>query len=112
MNTIINLTPQQLRHAANLKEKIATHQKELDRLFGVPAKAQSGAAAKGKRTMSAAARAKIAAAARARWAKIKRRKTSVKPVKKPGGKMSAAAKAKLSVKMKAVWAARKASQRK
>lgn len=112
MNTLINLTPQQLRQAANLKEKIATHQKELDRLFGVPAKAQRGAAAKGKRTMSAAARAKISAAARARWAKIKGTKSPVKPVKKPKGTMSAATRAKLSAKMKVVWAARKAAQKK
>ena len=112
MNTlIINLTAQQLRQAANLKEKIATHQKELDRLFGVPAKAQRGAAAKGKRTMSAAARAKISAAAKARWAKIKGTKSPVEPVK-PKGTMSAATRAKLSAKMKAVWTARKAAQKK
>jgi hypothetical protein len=109
MNTLINnLTAQQLRQAANLKEKIATHQKELDRLFGVPAKAQRGAAAKGKRTMSAAARAKISAAAKARWAKIKGTKSPVKPK----GTMSAATRAKLSAKMKAVWATRKAAQKK
>jgi len=112
VNTIINLTPQQLRQAANLKEKIATHQKELDRLFGVPAKAQSGAAAKGKRTVSAATRARIAAAARARWAKIKGKQSSVKAVKKPKGKMSAATRAKLSAKMKALWAARRAAHKK
>jgi len=112
VNTIINLTAQQLRHAANLKERIATHQKELDRLFGVPAKAQSGVAAKRKRKMSAAGRANIVAAVRARWAKIKGKKSSVKPVKKPKRKMSAAAKAKLSARMKALWAARKAAQKK
>ena len=101
MNTlIINLTAQQLRQAANLKEKIATHQKELDRLFGVPAKAQRGAAAKGKRTMSAAARAKISAAAKARWAKIKGTSAAAKGKRT----MSAAARAKISAAAKARWA--------
>ena len=65
----MNLTPQQLRRAASIQEKLASLQKELGRVLGTPAR---GGAAPGKRRkMSAAARARIAAAQRARWAKAK-----------------------------------------
>jgi hypothetical protein len=69
MNLIINLTSQQLRRAAKIKDQIAFLEKELARILGAPA--QSNPAPKKRRKMSAAGRAKIAAAARARWAKIR-----------------------------------------
>jgi hypothetical protein len=67
---ITNLTPQQLRQAASIKERIAALQKKLAKLAGseVPAPAKAG---RKKRRMSAAGRARIAAAARARWARVK-----------------------------------------
>jgi hypothetical protein len=75
MNAITSLTPAQLRTAANLKEKIAALQKQLDALLGAAAKPVAAAKpAKKKRTMSASARARIAAAQKARWAKIRAEK--------------------------------------
>jgi hypothetical protein len=116
MNAITNLTSQQLRRAAELKDRIAGLQKQLGQLLGASAPAASNAAPK-KKKMSAAAIAKIRAAAKARWARVRASKggsTSSKPAKKRAkkGAMSAAAKAKLSAKMKALWAARKAGKKK
>ena len=72
MNSITNLSAQQLRNAAALKEKIQALEKELNQLLGSPAATSVVAAApKKKFKMSAAARAKISAAAKARWARVK-----------------------------------------
>jgi hypothetical protein len=73
MSSITNLSIQQLRQAADLKEKISALENQLSRLLGSPAPAQPAAAkaVKKKRGMSAAGRARIAAAAKARWAKAK-----------------------------------------
>jgi hypothetical protein len=64
MSAIIDLSSQQLRHIADLKEKIDSLQDELSRLVG-------GGGPKRKFRMSISGRAKIAAAQRARWAKAK-----------------------------------------
>src|ERR1035437_4436752 len=105
-NQLSSLTTTQLRHAADLKEKIDVLNKELASILGAPAPLAAKAPKKGK--MSAAGRAWITAAQKARWAKIKGAKPAVKaPVKK--GQMSAAAKAKLSAMAKARWAKVKAS---
>lgn len=117
MSSISNLSVQQLRKAATLKEKIEALEKELNQLLGSAAGAVAGPALpKKKFKMSAAAKAKISAAAKARWAKIKgsapAAKSATKPAAKKGkGKMSPAAKAKLSAKLKAIWAARKAAKK-
>jgi hypothetical protein len=75
MNTsLTNLSAQQLRRAAAIKEQIESLQKEFQQIFGAPPKTPAKAASppkRKKRRMSAAARAKISAAAKARWAKIK-----------------------------------------
>ena len=96
---MINLTPRQLRQAANIQEKIQDLQKELAVILGgeipIPFATKEK---KGKRRMSAAGRAAIAAAARARWAKIK----GEAPKKKR--KMSRAWRAALE----RAWAARRA----
>jgi hypothetical protein len=98
----INLTPAQLRKAANIKEKIQSLQKELNQILGASASAATTEAPRKKWKMSAAGKAKIAAAARARWARIKGAKSpSAKPA--PKRKMSAAAKARLSAMAKARW---------
>ena len=66
---ILDLTPQQLKRAAAIKEQIQALNKELRILLdGSLDRATSGK----KRTMRAAARRKIAAAQRARWAKLRR----------------------------------------
>lgn len=79
MSTILRLTPSQLRQAANLKEKIARLEKELNAILDAPAPSATTStvkATKKKSKMSAAGRAKIAAAQKARWAKIKAAKKS------------------------------------
>jgi hypothetical protein len=104
---VIDLTPQQLRQAANLKDQIASLEKQLQAILG-----QNGASQKPtakKPTMSAAGKARIVAAQKARWAKIRGQKAAAAPGR---NKMSTAAKAALSVKMKALWAKRKAAQKK
>jgi hypothetical protein len=114
--SIANLSVQQLRQAADLKEKIAGLEKQLGQILGLtakPAATPTTKAPKKKGGMSAAGRAKVAAAQKARWAKIKAAK--VKPAAKPAKKkftMSAAAKAKLSALAKARWAKIKATGKK
>jgi hypothetical protein len=111
MSSISNLSVQQLRKAAVLKEKIQSLEKELNHLLGSTATVAAGPAPRKKKfRMSAAAKAKISRAAKARWAKIKGARPAAKSVSKSKGKMSAATKAKLSAKLKAAWAARKAAQ--
>jgi hypothetical protein len=112
MSSIINLSVQQLRTAATLKEKIQSLEKELGQLLG--STAAPGVATEFKKRkfkMSAAAKAKISAAAKARWAKIKGKAPAAPATKKTKGKMSAATKAKLSAKLKAIWAKRRAAKK-
>lgn len=89
MNDLLSLTPAQLNHAADLKEKIEKLESELASLLGssspVAPKRRPGRPRKEditfarfagtpgmkRRKMSAEGRARIAAAARARWAKAK-----------------------------------------
>jgi hypothetical protein len=72
MSSIINLSAQQLRRAAAIKEQIQSLENELGRILGSPVKPVTDAVApKKRRKMSAAGRAKISAAAKARWAKVK-----------------------------------------
>lgn len=115
MNTnITGLSPQQLRRAADIKERIVSLEKELSQVFGASAPAASATAKTGGRFMSAEARARISAAQKARWAKQKGSKASApaKAAAKTGSsKMSPAARAKLSAKLKAYWAAKRAGQK-
>ena len=83
-----NLTPQQLRKAADLKERIDGLQNELNSVLGgeVPVPAQAAMAApdmprKGRRRrrkLSPKGRAAISAAAKARWAAMRLGKKSPK----------------------------------
>jgi hypothetical protein len=88
---MINITPQQLRKAADIQEKIQSLQKELGELLGgeVSTAAEPTEAPKKKGKMSAAGRAAIRAAQKARWVKIKGTTTSAKPAKKARRKLSA-----------------------
>ena len=83
MNSLMSITPKELRRAANIQEKINSLEAELDSLAAegsepvnakhrVKHRGKREAPRKQKRTLSAATRAKIAAAARARWAKARR----------------------------------------
>jgi hypothetical protein len=73
---MIELSSKQLRRAANIKDKIDTLQRDLQRLLGSTesAGARGPKAKRKRRKMSAAAKAKISAAAKARWAKVRARK--------------------------------------
>jgi hypothetical protein len=104
---MINLTPQQLRHAADIQEKIQALEAELNQILGGTVEAAPTETPAKKRKMSAAGRAAIAAAAKARWAKYRAVKSG-----KPGRKkLSAAEKARLSALAKARWAKAKKAGR-
>jgi len=129
--SLINLSVQQLRQAADLKEKITGLEKELAAVLGSATKATPVPASKPakKGGMSAAGKAKIAAAQKLRWAKINAAKAKPAAVKavvaaKPAAKvvpaikpakkkfvMSAAAKAKISAAAKARWAKIRAAKK-
>jgi len=118
-----NLTAAQLRHAAELKEKIEVLQMQLDVILGgnsLPASAEtpeseSSKPARKKYKYSAAGLARLRVAQKARWAKIKAGKAG-KPVKleklgkKPRKKMSAASRAAIAAGAKARWAKAKAER--
>jgi hypothetical protein len=110
---IIDLSAQQLRQAAQIKDKILSLEKKLGRIIGsIPASSNATPSRK-KFRMSAAARAKISAAAKARWAKIKGRKVKTTlPVRKVKRTLSATARAKIAAAAKARWAKAKAAGRK
>ena len=69
--SITNLSAQQLRRAADIKDKIQSLENELGRILGSSTKPVAVIAPKTRRKMSAAGRAKISAAAKARWAKVR-----------------------------------------
>ena len=113
MSSINDLSIQQLRQAANLKEKIAALEKQLGHLLGSAGKPTVVHAPLKKGGMSAAGRARIAAAQKARWAKLKAAAPAAKAAKPAKKKfvMSAAAKAKISAAAKARWAKIKAEKK-
>ena len=86
---MINITPQQLRKAADIQEKIQSLQEELGQLLGGEASTPSQTTeAPRKYKFSAYSRAKMRAAQIARWAKIKGTAPSAEPAQKPKRKMS------------------------
>jgi hypothetical protein len=107
METFTSLTPQQLRRAANVKERIDALQKELGQLLG--ASAPAAAAAPKRKKISAAGIARIRAAQRARWAAIKKSNAPAKPAPKRKRKISAAGRARLVALARARWAKVKAA---
>jgi|SRR6266540_4925459 len=108
---LLDLTPEQLKRAASIKEQIDKLNKELVSILGAPA--TSAAAPTRNRPMSASVKKKIAAAQKARWANLRRAKSpsrSVAPAAKKKA-LSPATRSKLSAKLKAYWAAKKASRK-
>jgi hypothetical protein len=103
MNSLTDLSPRQLRQAADIKEKIDALTNELGRILNSSERDGAGVSPPKKTTMSPAVRARIAAAARARWARIKGRAASPAPATQPRRKMSAAAKARLAAIARARW---------
>jgi hypothetical protein len=110
---LIDLTVNQLKRAAAIKEQVEKLNKELASIVGTQAK--SGTASRTHRTMGAAVKKKIAAAQKARWAKIRGARTATTSIKPAGSakkkSMSPAARAKLSAKLKAFWAAKRSAKK-
>jgi len=108
-----DLTVNQLKRAAAIKEHIEALNKELRGILGALIKAR--AAPKKKGTMSATVKKKIAAAQRARWASLRRANPATRSAKPAAiakkKTMSRATKAKLSAKLKAYWAAKRAGKK-
>ncbi|HXC37246.1 MAG TPA: hypothetical protein VNV43_15325 [Candidatus Acidoferrales bacterium] len=106
---ILNLTPAQLKHAADIKEQIAALEDELQSIVrgGIGNGAPSPSRTRRNR-MSAAGRARIIAAQKARWAKFKKSNGRAVPRTK-SRKFSAAARAKIAAAARARWAKAKAS---
>ncbi|HEV2330830.1 MAG TPA: hypothetical protein VGY56_18780 [Verrucomicrobiae bacterium] len=106
---ILNLTPAQLKHAADIKEQIAALENELQAIVrggggnSVPSPLRSR-----RNRMSAAGRARIIAAQKARWAKFKKSNGGAAP-KTKSRRFSAAARAKIAAAARARWAKAKAS---
>ena len=110
---LFDLTVNQLKRAAAIKEQIEALNKELGAILGAPAITRP--ARMKRRPMSAAVKKKIAAAQRARLAGLRRANPatqSVKPAAKAKKKtFSRATRAKLSAKLKAYWAAKRAGKK-
>jgi hypothetical protein len=108
---LLDLTTNQLKRAAAIKEQIERLNKGLRSLLSGPAKPR--AAPKKTQTMSASVRKKIAATQKARWAKLRREKSVTHSAKSSVKKktLSPATRAKLSAKLKAYWAAKKAGKK-
>jgi hypothetical protein len=108
----LDLTVNQLKRAAAIKEQIEDLNKELSSILGVSGDA--GAAPKKKRSISASGRRNIAAAQRARWARVQSEK-STPPAKSAAAakkkRMSRATRARLAARMRAYWKAKKAANR-
>jgi hypothetical protein len=104
MNSIITLSPQQLRRAANVKEKIDSLQRELANILGDGSPTIGNNSSRSGRKLSSAARARISAAAKKRWANIRRSKLAAAPKRS----MSAATKARLAAVARARWKRAKA----
>lgn len=105
---LLSLASHQLRHAADLVDKIEKLKTELSDVLHSGA----GSVAKSRkpRKLSDAGRLAIAAAQKARWAKLKV-KSKLKPIVRKAAKrtMSTAAKAKIAAAAKARWAKAKAA---
>ena len=104
---LINLSVQQLRQAANLKEQIENLHKQLAAISsstGVSASVKFVKPA--KRKMSAGHIAKIIIAQKLRWSKFRAGKSAAKPTAAPKKKrtISAAGKARIVAAQKARWA--------
>ena len=105
--SITNLTPSQLRRAAELKEKIDALEQELAQLLGSASAVIGTIATKGKKSkFGPEAIARIRAGQKARWAKFKANKGADAPDKpaKKARKMSPEGLARIRAAQKARWA--------
>jgi hypothetical protein len=109
---LFDLTPEQLKRAASIKEQIDGLNKQLRGILGAPATPR--AAPTTNPGMSASVKKKIAATQKARWAKRRASKPATASARPAAKKtvISTATRAKLSAKLKAYWAAKKKSGKK
>jgi hypothetical protein len=107
---MIQLTPTQLRQAADIQEEIQELQGKLSKILGGEVPTPSQAKAPKKRKMSAAGRKAIGDAAKARWAKYNAAKGEAKSAKKAKKMISAAGIARIRAAQKARWAKIKAAK--
>jgi hypothetical protein len=109
----LDLTVNELKRAAAIKEHIEALNRELSGILGESVVTQPGP--KKRHGMSAAVKRKIAAAQRARWANLRRAKTATRSRKSAARAkkkaFSRATRAKLSAKLKAYWAAKRAGKK-
>jgi hypothetical protein len=103
-----NLTPEQLRQAANLKEQVEKLHKQLAAIIGSTG---ISAPVTAKRKISAGHIAKIRAGQKLRWAKVKAAKAKPAPVAKKKSKISTAGIARIRAAQKARWAVIKAAKK-
>ena len=107
MTDLLNLSTEQLRRVADIKEKIESLQYELSRVLG------GGAPGKRMVRISAAGRARIAEAQRRRWAEYNSARGSEKAAGMRASKrrrtLSPAAKSKIAAAARARWAKAKAA---
>jgi hypothetical protein len=110
---IYDLTINQLKRAAAIKERIEALNRDLRGILGAQGNTRAAPTQKG--TMSGAVKKKIAAAQRARWASLRRANPATRlgnPAPKAKKKtFSRATRAKLSAKLKAYWAAKRAGKK-
>ncbi|MGH7940345.1 MAG: hypothetical protein ACREFR_04670 [Limisphaerales bacterium] len=102
---ILNLSAQQLRQAAHIKEQIAELESQIQSILGGGGNGVPSPARLKKGRMSESGRLAIIAAQKARWANFKRTKGA--PAKK--GRFSAAARAKLAAAARLRWKKAKAA---
>src|SRR5262249_11605465 len=98
------VSSQDLRRAADIKERIDALEHELAAILGSQSVASSPKGT--RRRMSAAARARIAAGARARWARARTENSHARPTTK---KRSPAVRARLSAIARERWRKAKAA---
>ncbi len=118
MNPLANLSPKQLRQAADIQERIQSLQEQLEELLGVPGQAPSTPAAArvgapNTRKRSAATIARMRKAQKERWARIKggAQAEPAGPDQKPKRRFTAAGRAALAKAAKERWRKAKAEGR-
>jgi hypothetical protein len=111
MNSATNLTPQQLRAAADIQERILDLQNELSQLLGDTSSTYSPPQVSGKRRLSAQGLANIRAGARKRWAKVRLQNGGSAPRARARRTMPPSARQAIAARMRARWAAAKRAGR-
>jgi hypothetical protein len=105
---MLNITPTQLRKAADIQERIQSLQSKLNEILGAPGPVETAETETPRKTwkVSAAGRARMRAAQKARWAAIKGTAPSEEAApKKKRRKMSAEGLANIRAGVAKRWAA-------